>query len=130
MLNDAGSGVTPSVAAFTRPIAPARVGECLGLLGRRAEAIAKLIEAIAARRLDRPCTRRERTGRAEREIVAAAADSDLLILARDGDRAHLGPRSLGPAGRFIVDHAPCPVLLVWPETAPDTVPPPPPPHPR
>ncbi|MFD5513958.1 ATP-binding protein [Streptomyces sp. NPDC127051] len=47
LLNDAGSGVTPSVAAFTRPIALARVGECLGLLGRRAEAIAELSEAIS-----------------------------------------------------------------------------------
>ncbi|MGF1424961.1 hypothetical protein [Kitasatospora sp. LaBMicrA B282] len=42
----------------------------------------------------------------------------LLILARDGDRAHHpGPHSLGPAGRFVVDHAPCPVLLVWPAPA-------------
>ncbi|MGW1553939.1 tetratricopeptide repeat protein, partial [Streptomyces sp. NPDC002346] len=45
-LNDAGSGVTPSVAAFARPIALARAGECLGLLGRRPEAITKLVEAI------------------------------------------------------------------------------------
>ncbi|MGW1004753.1 helix-turn-helix domain-containing protein [Streptomyces sp. NPDC002520] len=45
-LDDAGSGVTPSVAAFARPIALARAGECLGLLGRRPEAITKLVEAI------------------------------------------------------------------------------------
>jgi hypothetical protein len=40
------------------------------------------------------------------------------------------PRSLGPASRFVLDHAPCPVLLVWPEPAPGiaTVPPLPP-HP-
>jgi hypothetical protein len=42
----------------------------------------------------------------------------LLVLARDGDRARLGPRSLGPASRFVVDQAPRPVLLVWPELAP------------
>ncbi|MEU1513946.1 universal stress protein [Streptomyces sp. NPDC005811] len=84
----------------------------------------------AAERLGRPCTRRERAGRAEREVVAAAEGADLLILARDGDRTHLGPRSLGPSSRFIVDHAPCPVLLIWPETAPGTgTIPPPPPHP-
>jgi tetratricopeptide (TPR) repeat protein/transcriptional regulator with XRE-family HTH domain len=47
LLNDDRSGVTPSVAAFTRPIALARVGECLGLLGHRAEAISKLTEAIS-----------------------------------------------------------------------------------
>ncbi|WP_369148445.1 universal stress protein [Streptomyces sp. R44] len=72
----------------------------------------------AADRLGRPCSRTERTGRVEREVVAAAEGGDLLILARDGDRTHLGPHSLGPAARFVVDHAPCPVLLVWPEPPP------------
>lgn len=78
----------------------------------------RLLDA-AAERLARPCTRLERTGRAEREVVAAAEGADLLVLARDGDRSRLGPRSLGPEGRFVVDHAPCPVLLVRPEPAPD-----------
>ncbi|MEU5608172.1 universal stress protein [Streptomyces sparsogenes] len=124
-------------------------GAFAGLLGRghperdpgtRVEHLAAVsadqLLADAARRLGRPCTRVERTGRVEREVVAAAEGADLLVLARDGDRTHLGPRSLGPASRFIVDHAPCPVLLVWPETAPDiaTIPhppphPPPTPHP-
>jgi hypothetical protein len=67
--------------------------------------------------------------RVEREVVAATADAILLICARDGDRSRLGPRSLGPATRFVVDHVPCPVLLVWPGEAPDleSIPPPPPP---
>ncbi|MEU0340345.1 universal stress protein [Streptomyces bobili] len=118
-------------------------GAFAGLLGRGhperdpgtrlehlAAASADQLLADAAQRLGRPCTRQERTGRVEREVVAAAEGAHLLILARDGDRTHLGPRSLGPAGRFIVDHAPCPVLLVWPETAPGiTTVPPPPPHP-
>ncbi|MEV4075500.1 ATP-binding protein [Nonomuraea fuscirosea] len=47
LLNDDRSGVTPSVAAIIRPIALARVGDCLGLLGHRAEAIIKLTEAIS-----------------------------------------------------------------------------------
>jgi hypothetical protein len=49
------------------------------------------------------------------------------VLARDGERSRLGPKSLGPASRFVVDHAPCPVLLVWPEHPPgvETIPPPP-----
>lgn len=85
--------------------------------------------AVAAERLGRPCTRVERAGRAEREVVATAQGADLIILARDGDRAHLGPRSLGPASRFVVDHAPCPVLLVWPESPPSVATIPPPPHP-
>ncbi|MFD7491100.1 universal stress protein [Streptomyces sp. NPDC059832] len=120
-------------------------GAYAGLLGRArpdrdpgtavehlAAASAEQLLARAAERLGRPCTRQERSGRVEREVVTAAEGADLLILARDGDRTHLGPRSLGPAGRFIVDHASCPVLLVWPETAPSTttLPPPPPPlHP-
>ncbi|MFI5683329.1 hypothetical protein [Streptomyces sp. NPDC051636] len=66
--------------------------------------------------------------RFERQVVAAAEGADPLVPARDGDRARLGPRSLGPAVRFAVDHAPCPVPLVWPESAPDlTAMPPPPP---
>ncbi|MET9385941.1 universal stress protein [Streptomyces sp. NPDC002928] len=116
-------------------------GAYAGLLGRghperdpgtRVEDLARTsAEALlrtAAERLARPCTREERLGRVEREVVAAVEGADLLILARDGDRTHLGPRSLAPASRFVVDHAPCPVLLVWPEPAPGiaTIPPPPP----
>ncbi|MFI9051490.1 universal stress protein [Streptomyces sp. NPDC053427] len=118
-------------------------GAFAGLLGRArpdrdpgtalehlAAASAEELLAHAAERLGRPCTRVERTGRVEREVVAAAEGADLLVLARDGDPSHLGPHSLGPASRFIVDHAPCPLLLVWPETAPGiaTIPPPPPHH--
>ncbi|MDH6219717.1 universal stress protein [Streptomyces pseudovenezuelae] len=121
-------------------------GAFAGLLGRghperdpgtRVEELAtvsthRLFEE-AARRLGRPSTRVERSGRTEHEVVAAAEGAELLILARDGDRGRLGPKSLGPHSRFVVDHAPCPVLLVWPETAPGLSsfppPPPPPPHP-
>ncbi|MGW4791813.1 hypothetical protein ACWEPC_05270, partial [Nonomuraea sp. NPDC004297] len=46
LLNDDRPGLTPSIVALTRPLTLARVGECLGLLGHRAEAIAKLTEAI------------------------------------------------------------------------------------
>jgi nucleotide-binding universal stress UspA family protein len=84
----------------------------------------------AAERLDRPCTRQARAGRVEREVVDAAEGADLLVVARDGDHTHLGPHSLGRHSRFIVDHAPCPVLLVWPDVSPSTATiPPPPPHP-
>ncbi|HET9257509.1 MAG TPA: hypothetical protein VFO16_20230 [Pseudonocardiaceae bacterium] len=27
-----------------------------------------------------------------------------------------GPHSLGPTARYVLDHAPCAVLLVWPDT--------------
>ncbi|MEV7088087.1 universal stress protein [Streptomyces sp. NPDC093085] len=86
--------------------------------GARLEALsgtaaAELLEA-AAHRLDRPCERRELHGRVEHEVVRAAAGADLLVCARDGERDRPGPHSLGHATRFVVDHAPCPVLLVWP----------------
>ena len=83
-----------------------------------AAAAAQLLDA-AATRLGRVATRVERHGRVEREVVQAADGAELLVLARDGDRTRLGPRSLGRAARFVVDHAPCPVLLVWPDPAPD-----------
>jgi hypothetical protein len=34
------------------------------------------------------------------------------VLARDGE-ARVGPHSLGPRTRFVVDHAACQVLVVW-----------------
>jgi nucleotide-binding universal stress UspA family protein len=71
--------------------------------------------AAAAERLGVPCATSARVGRVEHEVVAAAQDASLLVLCRDGDVSHAGPRSLGPATRFVVDHAPCPVLLVWPD---------------
>ncbi|WP_329461430.1 universal stress protein [Streptomyces sp. NBC_01431] len=74
--------------------------------------------AEAERRLGRPARRLALHGRPEQQVVRAAEGADLLVCARDGDRTHLGPRSLGPATRFVIDHAPCPVLLVWPDAAP------------
>jgi nucleotide-binding universal stress UspA family protein len=117
-------------------------GAYLGLFGRgqpgrdpggRIEQLAAasasdLLDA-AARRLARPCQRMERHGVPERVVVTAAAGAGLLVMARDGDRSRLGPKSLGKAARFVVDHAPCPVLLVWPGTAPAVETIPPPPHP-
>jgi nucleotide-binding universal stress UspA family protein len=111
-----------------------------GLLGRHApvhaqedqlraiseQAAAELL-SDAQSTLGRPARCEARRGRVEREVVAATEDIDILILARDGDRAHLGPRSIGPAARFVIDHAPCRVLLIWPDPAPPltTIPPPP-----
>ncbi|GGU26818.1 universal stress protein [Lentzea flava] len=78
-----------------------------------ADHAAGLLKA-AAERLGKPCTTSARVGRVEHEVVAAAENASLLVLCRDGDVSHAGPRSLGPATRFVVDHASCPVLLVWP----------------
>jgi nucleotide-binding universal stress UspA family protein len=117
-------------------------GALAGLLGRGqrrrdpdkdlaalAESTAAELLDRAAQRLGRPAATQHRSGQVERQVVEATDGADLLVCARDGDRSRLGPRSLGPATRFVVDHAPCPVLLVWPEPAPDvdSIPPPPPP---
>jgi nucleotide-binding universal stress UspA family protein len=119
-------------------------GAYLGLMGRRPpgrdpasritefalSTAAELLDA-AALRLGRPCDLVRRQGRPEREVVTAAAGADLLIVARDGDQTRLGPKSLGRETRFIVDHAPCQVLLIWPGVAPGLATAPPlsrPPH--
>jgi nucleotide-binding universal stress UspA family protein len=113
-------------------------GALAGLLGRgrsrgamdtlSAGAAAELLDR-AVGRLGRPASTLHGTGRVEREVVRAADGASVLVCARDGDRDRLGPHSLGPATRFVVDHASCPVLLVWPGEAPgiDSIPPPPPP---
>jgi nucleotide-binding universal stress UspA family protein len=82
--------------------------------------------AAAADRLGRPATRLERHGRPEHHVVRVAEGAELLICARNGDRSRPGPRSIAPTTRFVIDHAPCPVLLVWPEHPPglDSLPPP------
>jgi nucleotide-binding universal stress UspA family protein len=95
-----------------------------------AEAAERDLLDAALERLARPARTMIRRGRLEREVVAAGAGADLLIVARDGDLTRVGPRSLGPPTRFVVDHAPCTVLLVWPEGPTHTQLPPPPPHAR
>lgn len=81
----------------------------------------------AAQRLGRPATVRLEIGFPERVVTAAADDVDYLIVGRDGDRSRLGPQSLGKHTRFVIDHAPCRVLLIWPGAAPaiSSIPPPP-----
>jgi len=64
----------------------------------------------------------QRQGRAEREIVNIAAEwqADLTIIcprAQYGYKPTIGPKSVGHVARFVLDHAPCPVLLVRPRTA-------------
>jgi nucleotide-binding universal stress UspA family protein len=141
----AAAALLPAQAEVTLLHASSPVGEALvregrrGLLGRAvrrqedaglqelAESAAAELLAQARARLGRDAALVSARGRVEREVVAAAEGMDLLVLARDGDRSRLGPRSLGPATRFVVDHAPCGVLLVWPQEAPGvaTMPPPP-----
>ena len=76
-----------------------------------AEEAQALLES-ARSRLGRAAQLDSRRGRVEREVVQACASADLLVAARDGE-PRVGPKSLGPHTRFVVDHAPCQVLLVW-----------------
>lgn len=94
-----------------------------GLLGRRRppgpaqhqvrdisdEAAAALLTE-AAQRAGPGARTDARRGRVEREVVAAADGFDLLVLARDGRGP--GPKSFGPATRFVIDHASCDVLVL------------------
>lgn len=100
----------------------AALGGSAGLLGRVAGAEPAELLAAAERRLlsaarerlDTPAKMLTLRGRVEHEVVNACASADILVLARDGDRSRPGPRSLGHRTRFVVDHAPCRILLVWP----------------
>lgn len=123
----AGDGDQVTLVHVLDPaIAAGAHGAYAGLLGRggrqdpgpavEAAAVAAESELMAAarERFGRPAEIVFRRGRVEHEVVAACAGRDLLVVARDGDVRRAGPKSLGPPGRFVVDHAPCRVVLVWP----------------
>ncbi|SRR5712691_1145251 len=62
-----------------------------------------------------------RAGRPEREIVTAAAEwhADVIVICSRSPHGGVpphGPKSVGHVARFVLDHAPCPVLLVRPLT--------------
>jgi nucleotide-binding universal stress UspA family protein len=119
-------------------------GAFSGMLGRAGQDPARRLSAMAEQaanglldaaeaRLGRAAGRIQCRGREKHEVVAAAQDATMLIVARDGPGG--GPKSLGKETRFVVDHAQCPVLLVWsgppvpvPEPPPPGAHPPPPPH--
>lgn len=61
----------------------------------------------------------QRQGRPEREIVNVAAEwqADVIVIcprAEFGGKPMIGPKSIGRVARFVLDHAPCPVLLARP----------------
>jgi nucleotide-binding universal stress UspA family protein len=141
IVEDTWEATVAEAAAFLPPdaeitllhVAPAGLEELAGgarrgLLGRHhppppphhrglreiSEEAAQALLADAREQLGRDAATVSLRGRVEHEVVAAAESADVLILSRDGDRHRPGPHSLGPPARFVVDHAPCGVLLVWP----------------
>jgi nucleotide-binding universal stress UspA family protein len=111
-----------------------------GPRGRRYEHVLEKMAAFAGEaadalledaeeRLGREAAKRAESGPAETVVLEAARDADVLVVARDG--RHIGPHSFGHEQRFVVDHAPCAVLLAWPPDAPeDGDGPPPKPKPK
>jgi nucleotide-binding universal stress UspA family protein len=77
-------------------------------------AAAEELLSDAARRLGRPAATVAGHGRPEDVVTQAAGDADVLVLVRDGRDLTAGPHSIGKATRFILDHAPCTVVLAWP----------------
>jgi nucleotide-binding universal stress UspA family protein len=126
-VTDTGA-VDAAQGAFTALLGRAGAGPGAQLEAMAETAATEILEAAAAR-LGRPAQQLRRRGRPEREVVQAARGAGLLVVGRQSTEA--GPRSLGKAARFVVDHASCPVLLVWPGAAPENpLPPPPPPRGR
>lgn len=82
----------------------------------------------AAERLGRDAEKLALGGLAEHVVMEAAADADILVVVRESRRP--GPHSIGHAARFVVDHAPCNVVLVWSGGGPDGPAPKPKPKPK
>jgi hypothetical protein len=91
------------------------------------EAAQTLLED-AEQRLGRTTEKVAETGVAETIVYEHAHAHDVLVLARDG--RHSGPHSIGHDQRWVIDHAPCAVLLAWSQGAPDDEAPPPKPEPK
>jgi nucleotide-binding universal stress UspA family protein len=77
----------------------------------------------------------QREGHPEREIVTYAAEwnADLIVLcprSPEHGGPSIGPKSVGHTARFVLDHAPCPVLLARPFVRSTFHLPPPPPEPK
>ena len=132
----AGSAEAEIVLLHVRgePLPPPRPGSLIGLgrIGRVEQETRQLSRQAAEQLLSRAQSRPARgaetrleSGPAERVVTVAAAEADYLVVGRDGDVSRLGPRSLGRETRFVIDHAPCPVLLVWPGAVPgpESIPP-------
>jgi nucleotide-binding universal stress UspA family protein len=93
-----------------------------------AEQASQALLEDAEERLGLAADKRSETGEAHTIVMDAANAADILVLARES--RHPGPHSIGHDSRFVVDHAPCTVIVVWPAGAPDSAPPKPKPKPK
>ena len=93
-----------------------------------AEEAAHALLEDAEERLGRQARRVVADGEPETVVFDAASACDVLVVVRDG--RHLGPHSIGHSQRWVIDHAPCTVVLAWPASAPDGGDPPPKPKPK
>lgn len=73
LIDDEDAGMTPAIAAQSRAYALLRIGQCLGALGRRTEAITTLTEAVGLMEALHPNFRQ-----------AEALESLASLLAKDG----------------------------------------------
>jgi hypothetical protein len=100
-----------------------RYDEVVARMHALAEDAAQALLDDAAERLNREHVwTLAHTGRPDTVVMDALAGMDALVVARDG--RHLGPHSIGHEQRWVIDHAPCTVVLAWPPEAPDSGPPP------
>jgi len=71
-------------------------------------------DRVAAASRGEPYTRVRKVaakGHPETVVMDAIADADVLVLTRDN--LEPGPHSIGHATRYVLDHAPCTVVLAW-----------------
>ena len=107
-----------------------------GLWGRRrrpqpvasddgAELLADAEALLQGLAVDAVITTQQGSGLVERVVTAGTESADYLVLGRQGDLSRRGPSSIVKHTRFVVDHAQCRVVLVWPDAAPSagTIPP-------
>ena len=106
-------GAEPASGTFTGLLGPAGNEPGEAFAGIEEDQAAALFDEAEAR-VGRPVRRRWERGTAQKVVVAAADNADLLVCVRDGARGTTGPESLSPVTRYVVDHSPCGVLLVWP----------------
>ncbi len=122
-VTDAGA-VDAAQGAFSALLGRGGAGPAQQLEAMAESAATEVLEAAAAR-LGRPAQQLRRRGRSSARCGGGGPGRGVARAGPSGRRSR-SPEP-GQGGPLVVDHAPCPVLLVWPGPAPQH-PLPPPPH--